>query len=65
MTKLSRDERFKIWRSKQPYFVNVMIDWAIAIKDLIALFLIGSGIMALIAVLVLWLIQQAANAYSG
>jgi hypothetical protein len=62
---MTRDERFKIWRSRQPYWMNVIIDWALFLKDMLALLLIGTGIMALIAVLVLWLLQTAGNAYSG
>lgn len=61
----SKGNRFKIWRSKQPYWMNVIIDWALVIKDIVLLLIIGIAGMVLIAIIVMVLLQWAGNAYSG
>lgn len=60
-----RDRNFKIWRSKQSYFMNSIIGIALFLKDILILILMCALAIGAIAIIALFLIQVTGNAYSG
>lgn len=64
MSKISRGNKFKVWRSKQSAGMNIFIGILLGIKDFILLIGMGIIFIAVIGIIALFLIQAVAIAYS-
>lgn len=56
-----QSNRFKVWRSKQPVWLNIIIDIVDTIMSLIGILIVGIGVLIAIAVFLIylftWMIQ--------